>query len=133
MPQKIEGNWITRPLLPYRGPCRAGEQAEIGEAILLCVQHDPFSIDRIYLATVVFFALGQARAAEAKRPNILLVMADDLGWMDLARQQQALWRHRTLDSLAKQGMRFINAYAATGLFSHKGRCAHGAGFQPGSA
>ena len=31
------------------------------------------------LATVMFFALGQARAAEAKRPNILFVMADDLG------------------------------------------------------
>ena len=29
-------------------------------------------------------ALGEAQAAEIKRPNILFVMADDLGWLDLA-------------------------------------------------
>ena len=64
------------------------------------------------LATVVFFALGQARAAEAKRPNILFVMADDLGWMDLACQGNKLVETPHIDSLAKQGMRFTNAYAA---------------------
>ena len=78
------------------------------------------------LATVVFFALGQARAAEAKRPNILFVMADDLGWMDLACQGNKLVETPHLDSLAKQGMRFWLC-GGTGLFSHKGRCAHGAG------
>ncbi|SVB22766.1 uncharacterized protein METZ01_LOCUS175620, partial [marine metagenome] len=31
-------------------------------------------------------ALGQAVEAAAKRPNILFIMADDLGWMDLACQ-----------------------------------------------
>ena len=69
------------------------------------------------LATVVFFALGQARAAEAKRPNILFVMADDLGWMDLACQGNKLVETPHLDSLAKQGMRFTNAYAAAPVCS----------------
>ena len=69
------------------------------------------------LATVVFFALGQARAAEAKRPNILFVMADDLGWMDLACQGNKLVETPHIDSLAKQGMRFTNAYAAAPVCS----------------
>ena len=69
------------------------------------------------LATVVFFALGQARAAEAKRPNILFVMADDLGWMDLACQGNKFVETPHIDSLAKQGMRFTNAYAAAPVCS----------------
>ncbi len=69
------------------------------------------------LATVVFLALGEARAAEAKRPNILFVMADDLGWMDLACQGNKLVETPHIDSLAKQGMRFTNAYAAAPVCS----------------
>ncbi|MED5381341.1 MAG: N-acetylgalactosamine-6-sulfatase, partial [Verrucomicrobiota bacterium] len=44
-------------------------------------------------ALVVAFCLvtlGQATGATAKRPNILFVMADDLGWMDLACQGNKL-------------------------------------------
>ena len=47
----------------------------------------------------------------------MFVMADDLGWMDLACQGNKLVKTPHLDSLAKQGMRFTNAYAAAPVCS----------------
>ncbi len=62
-------------------------------------------------------ALGQAAGAAAKRPNILFIMADDLGWMDLACQGNKLVETPNIDRLARQGMRFTSAYAAAPVCS----------------
>ena len=61
--------------------------------------------------------LGQAAGAAARRPNILFVMADDLGWMDLACQGNPLVETPNIDRLARQGMRFTSAYAAAPVCS----------------
>lgn len=55
------------------------------------------------------------RAAE--RPNILFILADDLSWSDPACQGHV--RHETpnLDRLAREGMRFTQAYAAAPICS----------------
>ncbi len=55
-------------------------------------------------------------------PNVLFIMADDLGWMDLACQGNKLVETPHLDRLAKQGMRFTDAYAAAPVCSPT-RCA----------
>lgn len=60
---------------------------------------------------------GFAVAAEPQRPNILFIMIDDLGWMDLACQGNALVDTPHIDRLATQGMRFTNAYAAAPVCS----------------
>ncbi len=57
-----------------------------------------------------------------KKPNLLFIMADDLGWMDLACQGNPLVETPNLDRLAKQGMRFTDAYAAAPVCSPT-RCA----------
>ena len=44
----------------------------------------PFSI------LAILFLAGQAFTLWAKKPNILFIMADDLGWMDLACQGNPL-------------------------------------------
>ena len=62
-------------------------------------------------------AFAQAQIQAASTPNILFVMADDLGWMDLACQGNKLVETPHLDRLAKQGMRFTNAYAAAPVCS----------------
>ena len=49
---------------------------------------------------VAFF---QTVDAAAKRPNILFIMADDLGWMDLACQGNKLVETPNIDRLARQG------------------------------
>lgn len=46
-----------------------------------------------------------------RRPNIILFMADDLGWMDLGYQGSQYYLTPHLDNLASQSVRFPNAYS----------------------
>lgn len=52
-------------------------------------------------------AAGQA----AKRPNIVFIMADDLGWADLSCYGREDYATPALDALADKGVRFTHAYA----------------------
>jgi len=48
----------------------------------------------------------------ARRPNVIVVLADDLGWSDLACYGSDLHETPHLDRLAKNGMRFTQNYSA---------------------
>jgi arylsulfatase A-like enzyme len=48
----------------------------------------------------------------APRPNILLILLDDLGWRDLSCYGSTFYETPNLDRLAAGGMRFTDAYAA---------------------
>jgi arylsulfatase A-like enzyme len=74
------------------------------------------------LARLSFAIAAVISPIGAKSPNILFIMADDLGWMDLACQGNKLVETPNLDRLAKQGMRFTDAYAAAPVCSPT-RCA----------
>ena len=50
-------------------------------------------------------------------PNILYIMIDDLGWMDIACQGATEYHTPNIDRLAGQGMRFTDAYAAAPVCS----------------
>lgn len=51
--------------------------------------------------------------ADAPRPpNIILILADDLGWTDLSCQGSKSYRTPHLDRLATEGVRFTTAYSA---------------------
>lgn len=58
-----------------------------------------------------------APAIATDQPHILCIMADDLGWNDLHCQGNRVLRTPHLDGLAKQGLRFTNAYAASPVCS----------------
>lgn len=47
-----------------------------------------------------------------RRPNLVLILADDLGWKDVGFQGSDFYETPNIDRLAKQGMVFTNAYAA---------------------
>src|SRR5215467_9276754 len=51
--------------------------------------------------------------AQAKRPNIVFIMGDDIGWFNIGAYHQGMMASRTpnLDQLAAEGMRFIDYYA----------------------
>ena len=51
-------------------------------------------------------------ASAATRPNILFILADDMGWADLSCYGRPDYQTPNLDKLATQGMRFTNAYSA---------------------
>jgi arylsulfatase A len=53
---------------------------------------------------------GEARAS--KRPNIIIILADDLGWGDMGCYGHPSIRTPNLDRLAAQGMRFTDFYSA---------------------
>ncbi len=51
--------------------------------------------------------------AKAERPNIIYILADDLGWGDLSCYGQKTLKTTNLDRLAKEGMRFTRHYAGS--------------------
>lgn len=53
--------------------------------------------------------INQSQAAEA--PNIIYIMADDLGYGDLGCYGQKIIKTPHIDQLAKKGMRFTNHYS----------------------
>ena len=48
---------------------------------------------------------------KADQPNIIYILADDLGWGDLSCYGQKTLKTPNLDRLAKEGMRFTRHYA----------------------
>jgi arylsulfatase A len=65
---------------------------------------------RQFLATVPFAAVA-AQTAARKRPNVLLMMADDLGFECLNCYGGTSYKTPNLDRLASSGVRFTHAYA----------------------
>ena len=51
------------------------------------------------------------------RLNVVLILVDDLGWMDLSCQGSDYFRTPHIDRMASQGMRFTDAYAACAVCS----------------
>ncbi len=64
-------------------------------------------------ATIVVFSLvSLARAAsDARRPNIVFILADDLGFGDVSCYGRPDFKTPAIDRLAAQGLRFQQAYA----------------------
>ena len=69
------------------------------------------------LALSAFLHAVAAGGNAAENPNIVLIMTDDMGWMDLHCQGNPVLRSPQIDALAKQGVRFTNAYAAAPVCS----------------
>jgi arylsulfatase A-like enzyme len=68
----------------------------------------------ITVALGMFLALGvTAHAATAKMPNIIFIMADDLGYGDLGCYGQKHFETPRLDQMAAEGIRFTQYYAGS--------------------
>lgn len=67
--------------------------------------------------------------AETRRPNILFILADDLGYGDLSCYGRPDYQTPNLDRLAAEGVRFRNAYSASPLCTPT-RCAFMTGRYP---
>src|SRR5215212_7430335 len=72
---------------------------------------------------------GGADAAQAERPNVLYIMADDLGWGDLSCYGRPDYRTPNLDRLASEGVRFTQGYSAAPVCTPT-RCAFVTGRYP---
>ena len=54
---------------------------------------------------------GGTGTPETERPNIVFILADDLGWSDLSYQGSTFYRTPHIDALIRSGMWFGSAYA----------------------
>jgi N-acetylgalactosamine-6-sulfatase len=74
---------------------------------------------------------GWVQGADASRPNVLLILADDLGYGDLSSYGAPDCQTPAIDSLVKEGAKFTDAYAGfpvcspsraallTGMYPHR--------------
>lgn len=56
-------------------------------------------------------------AVTARPPNVVLILADDLGWTDLGSFGSELYKTPNIDRLGREGMKFERAYAAATICS----------------
>jgi arylsulfatase A len=76
-------------------------------------------MSRLVLVVVAAVAVApSARAQEpAARPNVIVFLADDLGWGDLGCYGNAVVRTPHLDAFAKEGVRLTQCYSASAVCS----------------
>ena len=67
----------------------------------------------IPIALAAAVAGGAPAAAQEKKPNIVVIMGDDVGWFNIGAYHQGIMSGKTpnLDKLAADGMRFTDYYA----------------------
>jgi arylsulfatase A len=77
----------------------------------------PFFIRSLLFAFIVAgaIALPAFKKKADKRPNIILIVADDLGYGDLSCYGQKQIRTPHLDAMARNGMRFTQFYTGTSV------------------
>ena len=69
------------------------------------------------LLTTSLFVLLHGTLVAAERPNVLLVIADDMAWNDCGPYGNKVVRTPNMDRLAKDGMTFNLAFTATAMCS----------------
>ncbi|MBP8257919.1 MAG: arylsulfatase, partial [Opitutaceae bacterium] len=102
---------------------------------------------RVLLAslTLLSFGANAHAAAAAARPNIVVILADDLGIGDVScYNANSTWKTPNIDRLAREGLLFADAHSAsslctpsryallTGRYAWRGRLKHGVlqGYDP---
>jgi arylsulfatase A-like enzyme len=81
------------------------------------------------LAAPATAVAARTRRPPGRRPNLLFILADDMGYGDLSCYGRPDYRTPVLDALARQGVRFTSAYAAGPVCSPT-RCAFHTGRYP---
>ena len=70
-----------------------------------------------FLLFLLLLGLVLESTAQNRRPNVVFVLADDLGWAELGCYGNGFNETPHLDRLAKEGVRFTHAYAAAPVCS----------------
>lgn len=69
------------------------------------------------LLTAISSTVVAGQKSTEQKPNILFILADDLGWNDLGCTGSKFYETPNLDKLAAEGVRFTQAYASCGVCS----------------
>lgn len=77
--------------------------------------HNKKSVALLLFCFVALFAAAQKSSEKKvapKKPNIVFILIDDMGWKDVGAFGSTFYETPNIDQLAKDGMKFTNAYAA---------------------
>jgi len=78
----------------------------------------PVLLVTVLLVTVLLFAAPPVLGADQRSPNVLFLLVDDLGYMDIgANNPETFYETPNLNRLAASGMRFTDGYAANPVCS----------------
>ena len=77
-------------------------------------------------------SMGRIRSPKTDRPNIIYILADDLGYGDLGCYGQKTIKTPNIDQIAEEGMRFTDHYAGSTVCAPS-RCCLMAGLHTGHA
>ncbi|MFL3657681.1 MAG: arylsulfatase [Opitutales bacterium] len=70
-----------------------------------------FAVITAIILSLLFF--GCAKTPDNAKPNIIFIMADDMGYGDLGSYGQTVIQTPNLDQMAVEGLRFTNCYAGS--------------------
>ena len=80
-------------------------------------------------STAIANSVQSSSSVKEARPNIIFILADDLGWGDLSCYGRPDYRTPNIDLLALQGTKFTDAYSASAVCTPT-RCAYITGRYP---
>ncbi len=68
-------------------------------------------VKKICLLFFSIILLG-CNAQKSEKPNVILILVDDMGWTDLGSFGSDLYQSPNIDKLAEEGIKFTNSYAS---------------------
>ncbi len=68
-------------------------------------------MSRRYLALLLWAASNSSLLGQSPRPNIIFILADDMGYADAGAYGGKLIRTPSIDRMAREGLRFTQVYA----------------------
>src|SRR4030042_1904336 len=71
-----------------------------------------------------------SEARERRRPNVVLIFSDDLGWKDVGYQGGVGFETPNIDRLAKEGVVFTCGYASAGNCAPSRACLLSGNYTP---
>ena len=74
------------------------------------------TLKRLILGGMILFGIGFSNAQEMQKPNIILILTDDLGIGDIS-CYYGRYKTPNIDKIAKQGVRFTKYYSASPICS----------------
>lgn len=79
---------------------------------LLCRHRSRMPTMFIRLFTAIALLIAISAQAQDRPPNVILMLIDDMGWTDLGCYGSPYYQTPHIDQLAKDGMKFTQAYSA---------------------
>ena len=96
---------IDRLQMNHRTDAKSNDRGHHLECCLMTNAAIPLSI------LIVFAFLSPQQCHAADRPNVVLILMDDMGAIDLSGEGSSFYQSPNIDSIAKQGIRFTHGYA----------------------